>query len=149
MTRGRAAGLAGERALAIAAPYAAAVLEAMGLSVTRLDGADLTKVAGPFDVIVCEGAVSATPRAASLRHCRHALSQGVKFAILHTTLNRFMWCSGPFGATKFLSFPCGRCGPQAAVAAKFSTAALSAVSLFFANGVRLDDDDTVEVGAGV
>ena len=33
----------GERALAIAAPYAAAVMEAMGLAVTRLDGEDLTK----------------------------------------------------------------------------------------------------------
>ena len=39
---GAAARSAGERALAIAAPYAAAVLEAMGLTVTRLDGEDLT-----------------------------------------------------------------------------------------------------------
>jgi protein-L-isoaspartate(D-aspartate) O-methyltransferase len=54
----------GEKALAIAAPYAGAVLEQMGLSVTRLDEGDLrTAPAGGFDVIVCEGAVSAPPQA--------------------------------------------------------------------------------------
>lgn len=53
---------AGEKALAIAAPYAAAVLEAMGLSVTRLDGDDLSSPAGfGYDVIICEGAVGAAP----------------------------------------------------------------------------------------
>ncbi|MGA0600809.1 protein-L-isoaspartate O-methyltransferase family protein [Caulobacter sp. KR2-114] len=52
---------AGETALAIAAPYAAAVLEAMGLTVTRLDEGDLKAVAGPFDLIVCEGAVDQAP----------------------------------------------------------------------------------------
>lgn len=52
----------GERALAIAAPYAAAVLERMGLSVTRLDGEDLTRLpAGEFDIVVCEGAVGRAP----------------------------------------------------------------------------------------
>ncbi len=55
---------AGEKALAIAAPYAAAVLEAMGLSVTRLDGDDLKSPAGAgYDVIICEGAVGAAPAA--------------------------------------------------------------------------------------
>ena len=53
---------AGERALAIAAPYAAAVLEAMGLTVARSDSGDLA-AGGGFDVIVCEGAVSAPPAA--------------------------------------------------------------------------------------
>ena len=54
----------GERALAIAAPYAAAVLEALDLSVTRFEGDDLTQPpAGEFEVIVCEGAVSRTPPA--------------------------------------------------------------------------------------
>ncbi|HEY2659614.1 MAG TPA: protein-L-isoaspartate O-methyltransferase [Caulobacteraceae bacterium] len=54
---------AGERALAIAAPYAAAVLEAMGLAVTRLDDGDLkAPPAGAFDVVVCEGAVEEAPR---------------------------------------------------------------------------------------
>ncbi len=53
---------AGEKALAIAAPYAAAVLEAMGVVVTRLDEGDLTAApTGSFDIIVCEGAVSRTP----------------------------------------------------------------------------------------
>lgn len=51
-----------ERALAIAAPYAAAVLEHMGLKVERLDGEDLRAVPGrDYDVIVCEGAVAEAP----------------------------------------------------------------------------------------
>ena len=55
---------AGERALAIAAPYLALSLEDMGLTVTRLDAEDLKAApAGPFDVIVCEGAVGAVPAA--------------------------------------------------------------------------------------
>jgi protein-L-isoaspartate(D-aspartate) O-methyltransferase len=54
----------GERALAIAAPYAAAVLDHLGLSVTRLDEGDLSQApAGSFDVIVCEGAVGRAPAA--------------------------------------------------------------------------------------
>lgn len=54
---------AGERALAIAAPYAAAALEALGLSVTRVDGEALDPPAGAkFDVVVCEGAVSSAPQ---------------------------------------------------------------------------------------
>jgi protein-L-isoaspartate(D-aspartate) O-methyltransferase len=52
----------GERALAIAAPYAALVLERLGLTVERLDGEDLREApAGAFDVIVCEGAVGRAP----------------------------------------------------------------------------------------
>lgn len=55
---------AGETALAIAAPYAAAVLEAMGLKVTRLDGESLTSVPGSgYDVVICEGAVGVAPAA--------------------------------------------------------------------------------------
>ena len=57
---------AGERALAICAPYAAAVMAAMGLEVTRLDEGDLTSPdvsasGASYDVVVCEGAVSAVP----------------------------------------------------------------------------------------
>ena len=52
---------AGETALAIAAPYAAVVLEAMGLTVTRRDAADAAPIAGAYDVVVCEGAVAAAP----------------------------------------------------------------------------------------
>lgn len=56
--------LAGEKALAIAAPYAAAVLEALEVSVTRLDGEDLTAMPGAdYDLIIVEGAVSRTPQA--------------------------------------------------------------------------------------
>ncbi len=53
----------GERALAITAPYAGAVLERLGLEVTRFDGADLSHPAGSYDVIVCEGAVAEIPQA--------------------------------------------------------------------------------------
>ena len=54
----------GERALAIAAPYAAAMLEALGLQVSRVDGEDLAQIPpGPFDLIVCEGAVGRAPAA--------------------------------------------------------------------------------------
>jgi protein-L-isoaspartate(D-aspartate) O-methyltransferase len=54
----------GERALAIAAPYAAALLEHLGLSVVRLDEGDLSQLpAGAYDVIVCEGAVGRAPAA--------------------------------------------------------------------------------------
>jgi protein-L-isoaspartate(D-aspartate) O-methyltransferase len=54
----------GDRCLAIAAPYAAAVAETMGLAVERLDGADLSAAAkGAYDLIVVEGAVGRTPAA--------------------------------------------------------------------------------------
>ena len=53
----------GERALAIAAPYAALVLQAMGLVVERLETDDLRSPRGAWDVIVCEGAVSRAPAA--------------------------------------------------------------------------------------
>lgn len=75
----------GERVLAIAAPYAAAVLKEMGLDVTAQEGdaraavvvgpaledlgvplavADLAQPeAGPWDIVVCEAAVSEIPRA--------------------------------------------------------------------------------------
>ncbi|MDB5428434.1 MAG: protein-L-isoaspartate carboxylmethyltransferase [Phenylobacterium sp.] len=55
----------GERALAIAAPYAAAVLEHLGLSVTLLDAGDLSQPPDDeaYDVIVCEGAVGRAPAA--------------------------------------------------------------------------------------
>jgi protein-L-isoaspartate(D-aspartate) O-methyltransferase len=55
--------MAGERALAIAAPYAGVVLEAMGLTVTRFDSDDLADPAGAYDLVICEGAVAALPEA--------------------------------------------------------------------------------------
>ncbi len=55
---------AGEKALAIAAPYAAAIMQALGLSVTQSEAGDLAaSAAGQYDVVVCEGAVSETPAA--------------------------------------------------------------------------------------
>lgn len=52
----------GDRALAIAAPYAAAVLEAMGLTVDRVDGETLEAPAGEtYDIVVVEGAVAEVP----------------------------------------------------------------------------------------
>jgi len=53
---------AGDRALAIAAPYAAAVLEAVGLTVDRVEDEALTVPAGQtYDLIIVEGAVAAVP----------------------------------------------------------------------------------------
>jgi protein-L-isoaspartate(D-aspartate) O-methyltransferase len=52
----------GERALALGAPYAAALIEELGLAVTRVEP-DAALPAGSFDVIVCEGAVGKTPEA--------------------------------------------------------------------------------------
>jgi len=53
---------AGETALCIAAPYLADILDDMGLLVTRLNDGDLKAApTGPFDVIVCEGAVADVP----------------------------------------------------------------------------------------
>jgi protein-L-isoaspartate(D-aspartate) O-methyltransferase len=53
----------GERALAIAAPYAAAVLEAMGLEVDRQDDPGVQPPAGGYQIVVCEGAVATCPAA--------------------------------------------------------------------------------------
>ncbi|WP_374470095.1 protein-L-isoaspartate O-methyltransferase [Phenylobacterium sp.] len=52
----------GERALAIAAPYAAAVIEQLGVTVDRVDGEDLRAVSGQYDCIISEGAVAQAPQ---------------------------------------------------------------------------------------
>lgn len=52
----------GDRALAISAPYAAAVLEELGVPVTRIE-ADAPLPAAEFDIVVCEGAVARAPEA--------------------------------------------------------------------------------------
>jgi protein-L-isoaspartate(D-aspartate) O-methyltransferase len=54
---------AGERALAIAAPYAAAVLERIGLRVEARDAADSRPIEAEYDLIICEGAVAKAPPA--------------------------------------------------------------------------------------
>jgi protein-L-isoaspartate(D-aspartate) O-methyltransferase len=50
----------GERALAIGAPYAAAVIEELGAHVTRVEAGEAPP-AGEFDLVVCEGAVAKAP----------------------------------------------------------------------------------------
>ena len=75
----------GEKALAIAAPYAAALMTQMGLAVTRLDDGDLTNPAGQdfdgsFDVVVCEGAVTRVPPA----WC-NALALGGRLGVIQRT----------------------------------------------------------------
>ncbi len=54
---------AGERALAIAAPYAGAVLVVMGLEVTSVEAGGPAPAAGAYDLVVCEGAVAKAPGA--------------------------------------------------------------------------------------
>lgn len=55
--------VAGERVLAIAAPYAAAILTEIGGEVIRHDGDDLRAIpAGPFDLVIVEGAVTRAPQ---------------------------------------------------------------------------------------
>jgi protein-L-isoaspartate(D-aspartate) O-methyltransferase len=52
----------GDRVLAIAAPYAAAVIAEMGLAPQRHDGDDLRQLPpGEYDLIICEGAVGRVP----------------------------------------------------------------------------------------
>lgn len=53
---------AGESALAISAPYAGAVLQAMGLDVARCDAASILPRAGGWPLMICEGAVSRAPQ---------------------------------------------------------------------------------------
>jgi len=54
---------AGERALAIAAPYAGAVLSVMGLEVTPLEAGGPNPAIDAYDLVVCEGAVAKAPGA--------------------------------------------------------------------------------------
>jgi protein-L-isoaspartate(D-aspartate) O-methyltransferase len=53
----------GERALAIAAPYAAAILAAMGLEVVSLEAGGAAPAVGAYDLVICEGAVAKAPAA--------------------------------------------------------------------------------------
>jgi protein-L-isoaspartate(D-aspartate) O-methyltransferase len=52
----------GDRTLAIGAPYAAAVMEQLGVSVTRAEPGEALP-AGEFDIVVCEGGVACAPEA--------------------------------------------------------------------------------------
>jgi protein-L-isoaspartate(D-aspartate) O-methyltransferase len=51
----------GERALAISAPYAAALIEGLGVEVVQIDAADAP--GGEFDLVIAEGAVARAPEA--------------------------------------------------------------------------------------
>lgn len=70
----------GEMALAIAAPYAAMVLEAIGLKVTRCDDELKTPPGGGYDVIVCEGSVCECPKTWPA-----ALAEGGRLAVVVRT----------------------------------------------------------------
>ena len=74
----------GERALVIAGPYAAAVLEALGLLVTRLDDGDLRNIQGDWPLIFSEGAVPRAPR-----EWLNALAPGGRLGVVE--------CKGPVG----------------------------------------------------
>lgn len=68
----------GERALAVVAPYAAAVLHAIGVSVDMLDGDDLKSVPGSnYDIIIVEGSVTRPPQA-----WLDALAPGGRLAVI-------------------------------------------------------------------
>jgi protein-L-isoaspartate(D-aspartate) O-methyltransferase len=88
----------GERALAIAAPYAAAVMREIGLNVTELKAqSDLRAPdpGDPYDVMICEGAVDRTPQA-----WRDALAVGGRLGVVERR--------GPVGKAKL--FTCGEDG---------------------------------------
>ncbi len=91
----------GERALAIAAPYAAAVLEHIGLTVDRLDGNDLTKPpeGAPYDLIVCECAVAAIPPTWT-----SALADGGRLGVVERT--------GPVGKARLVVNGAGGLGAR-------------------------------------
>lgn len=114
----------GERALAIAAPYAGALLADMGLSVTAQESdhraalvvetaladagvplkiQDLaTPAGGPYDLIVSEGAVAETPRA-----WLDALAPGGRLAIVERdgpVGRALIWVNGPTGPSRREAF---------------------------------------------
>jgi protein-L-isoaspartate(D-aspartate) O-methyltransferase len=76
---------AGEKALAVSAPYAAAVLGRMGLEVVQIDAGE--SVSGAWDIVVCEGAVAETPEA-----WKAALAPGGRLGVVERT--------GPVGRAK-------------------------------------------------
>ena len=67
----------GDRVLAIAAPYAAAVIEHMGLAVTRVDADDPGIGGREFDLVVCEGAVGRAPES-----WRRAVASGGRLGLV-------------------------------------------------------------------
>jgi len=53
----------GERVLALSAPYAAAVIEALGATVIQADADPNQVPPGEYDLVICEGAVARAPEA--------------------------------------------------------------------------------------
>ena len=95
---------AGETVLAIAAPYAAAVLEAMGLTVTRRDAADAVAIEGAYDLVVCEGAVSRVPA-----DWRAALAPGGRLGVVERNGpvgHAVLYLRGGEGAGSRILFDC-------------------------------------------
>jgi protein-L-isoaspartate(D-aspartate) O-methyltransferase len=91
---------AGERALAIAAPYGSAVLEAMGLTVHQVSGEDLTLLpSGTFDVVLSEGAVTQTPASWT-----NALAEGGRLGVVER--------AGPVGKARLYVLSEGRLGSR-------------------------------------
>jgi protein-L-isoaspartate(D-aspartate) O-methyltransferase len=78
----------GEKALAISAPYGAAVLAQMGLEVETADNP--AAVSGVYDVVICEGAVAQTPDA-----WLNLLAPGGRLGVVER--------SGPIGRAKVYS----------------------------------------------
>jgi len=97
----------GERALAIAAPYAAAVMETIGLEVEHQDGETLTEVSGRWPLIVSEGAVARTPESWIA-----ALASGGRLGVIERrgpTGRGMLWLRAPSGAVA--SRPVFDCAP--------------------------------------
>lgn len=93
---------AGERALAIAAPYAAMILQAMGLEVTAVVGDDAARIPqGKFDVILSEGAVVETPSS-----WVEALAEGGRLGVVVR--------AGPVGKARLYLREDGRTGSREA-----------------------------------
>ena len=85
---------AGDKALCIAAPYAALVLRTAGLDVTEI-AADKTPAKGAYDLVVSEGAVAEAPAAWSA-----ALAEGGRLAVVVR--------SGPMGQARLFVKTGGR-----------------------------------------
>lgn len=86
-----------EKALCVAAPYAALVLEAMGLEAVRAQPGDAAPAPGDFDVVVSEGAVAEVPQA-----WLDALGEGGRLAVVVR--------AGPVGKARLFTREGGRIG---------------------------------------
>ncbi len=88
--------VAGERALVIAAPYAAQVLSLIGLTVDSAEPGAKLKSGAAYDVIITEGAVDDVPAAWT-----SALAEGGRLGVVQR--------SGPVGKARLYTCCEGRC----------------------------------------